>query len=198
MTRRIGLTLIALAAVGVTLASATESQAWGRRHRGNGSCGSWGGNGSNGGSFGGLFSRWRNGSHGGWGSNGGRGSHGGWGHHNGCGSHGGWGSNGGHGSHGGSHGGQGHVEYGTPSEARPADRPEGDVRYYGERLDSTSPTPAPAPIMEDPNRAGTDQETVEPPSVPAPEGDLQNRNQPPGTNQPNQIQNDAGATGSNT
>ena len=212
MTRQLGFTLIALAAVGVTLASATESQAWGRRNRGNGSCGSWGGNG---GSAGGLFSRWRNGSQGGWGSNGGRGSHGGWGH-NGCGSHGGWGSNGGHGSHGGySHGGQVHVEYGTPSEVRASRGPEGDVRYYGERLESTPTMPAPEPVMEDPNRtdgaasqrldAGADRDATEPPNVPAPEGASgpeggpQNRNQPAGANQQDQNQNPAGsATGSST
>jgi hypothetical protein len=178
MTRRLGMVLIAASTVGMLLASASESQAWGRRHRGNGSCGSWGGNGS-GGSFGGLFSRARNGSHGGWGSNGG------------CGSHGGWGSNGGHGSHGGmyangggSHGGA----YGQPVEVHAAGGQDGEVRFYGDRLEST---PAPAPIVEDQNGSadgvterpdsGTERQPApEPPAAPAPlEPNPQDQSPPP-------------------
>jgi hypothetical protein len=132
MTRWIGTLLIAIGALSATLASATESQAWGRRGCGsNGGGGSWGNGGSRGGggSFGGLFSRSRNGSHGR------------------CGSHGGWGSNGGrHHSNGcGSHGGGYH---GEAVEVHSAYGGEGEVRYYGERVDSVAPMAAPAPVME--------------------------------------------------
>jgi hypothetical protein len=138
MTRWIGTLLIAIGALSVSLADATESQARGRRGCGsNGGGGSWGNGGSRGGggSFGGLFSRSRNGSHGGWGSNGG------------CGSHGGWGSNGGrfHSNGCGSHGGAYH---GEAVEVHSGYRGDGEVRYYGERVESTAPMAAPAPVME--------------------------------------------------
>jgi hypothetical protein len=75
MTRKFGLSLLAIAAVAMVLATADSAQAFGRR---GGSCGSWGGSsgcwggssgswGSNGGSFGGRH--WRH--HGSYGSNGG-------------------------------------------------------------------------------------------------------------------------------
>jgi hypothetical protein len=62
MTKKIALLLTVGAALGLSLASADEAQAFGRR---NGSHGSWGSNGSSGGSFGGLFSRRSHGSCGG-------------------------------------------------------------------------------------------------------------------------------------
>jgi hypothetical protein len=176
MTRWIGTVLIAIGALSVTLASATESQAFGRR----GGCGSHGGGGSwgnggsrgGGGSFGGLFSRWRNGSHGG------RGSHGG------CGSNGGWGSNGGHyhsngcGSHGGTY-------HGEAVEVQSASRGNGEVRYYGERVESTAPIAAPAPIMENEvqDRGAQQNGTgIEAPAPPA--GQESNINQPSGVDAP--------------
>jgi hypothetical protein len=89
MTRKIGLTLVALATFALVSATADDAQArrrggsWGSNGS-NGSYGSYGGNGSNGsyGSFGGRFARWRNGgSCGSYGGNGSHGSNGGYGGH---------------------------------------------------------------------------------------------------------------------
>jgi hypothetical protein len=173
MTRWIGTVLIAIGAVSVTLASANQSEAWGRR--GGGSCGShggWGNGGSRGGggSFGGLFSRWRNG-----GSNGGGGSHGGW-HDNGCGSHGGRHYSNGCGSHGGTY-------HGESGEVRAADSGvEGEVRYYGERVESATPMAAPAPIMDNEEQgrdADANRDSIEAPNPPD-----QDSNQPRNINEP--------------
>jgi hypothetical protein len=150
MTRWIGTLLIAIGALSVSLASATESQAWGRR-----GCGSNGGGGS-----------WGNG-----GSRGGGGSFGGGGSNGGCGSHGGWGSNGGHyhshsngcGSHGGAY-------HGDAVEVHSGYRGDGEVRYYGERVESTAPMAAPAPVIENESQdsnAQQDSSRIEAPAPPA-------------------------------
>jgi hypothetical protein len=180
MTRWIGTVLIAIGAVTVTLAIATESEAWGRR--GGGSCGSHGGwsNGGSrggGGSFGGLFSRWRNGR-----SNGSCGSHGGW-YDNGHGSHGGRHYSNGCGSHGGAY-------YGESVGVRSADGTPGEVRYYGDRVDSTAPMAAPAPIMENEGGADANRDSVDAPNPPDQDSnqqrstDEQIRADQPGASQP--------------
>jgi hypothetical protein len=65
MTKKIALFLAVGAALGLSLVSADEAQAFGRRNGSHGSAGSYGSNGSfgSGGSFGGLFSRRNRGSY---------------------------------------------------------------------------------------------------------------------------------------
>jgi hypothetical protein len=120
MTHRLGFGFVAIATLGLMLASASDANAFFGGRNG-GSCGSHGGYGSNGGngshgsegSRGGFFSRLRgrgsNGSNGGYGSNGGHGS---------CGSHGGNGGYHENGHHDGDHGDDGdHKENGDGNEA---------------------------------------------------------------------------------
>jgi hypothetical protein len=201
MSRRIGMVLIAMGALAVTFASASESEALGRRNRGNGSCGSWGGNGSWGsngshGSFGGRFARWRNGSHGSWGSNGG------------CGSHGGWGSNGSHGSHGGSGNGgatsngaeAGSAYYGAPTDVRAATSEQQHEVRYGETTESTPAAAAPPATVEGQDRSEirpeqtfdnrVEQSTIHGPAIGAAAGiaaqaDGQNGSQEPSSTEQN-------------
>jgi hypothetical protein len=136
MTRRIGLMLIAIAAFASVFASADNAEA--RHRRGRGSCGSWGGNGSygGGGSFGGFFSRRNNGSWGSQGSYGGNGSHGG-----------GYRASNSCGSHGGSY----QVVEESAPQAASVERPQGEVRYYGQRGETTyeSGQSTTRPRMED-------------------------------------------------
>jgi hypothetical protein len=122
MSRRIGLTLVAIASFAAAFATADDAEA--RHRRRGGSCGSWGGNGSWGsnGSHGGFFSRRRNGSHGSNGSWGSNGSHGGSYNSNSC------------GSHGGSYqGGSYEVVEESAPQAASVEGGRGEVRYYGER-----------------------------------------------------------------
>jgi hypothetical protein len=158
MTRRIGLTLIAIATTAIMLVDVNDAQARGRRGCGSnggswGSNGSWGGNGSNGGSFGGFFRR-RHGSNGSWGSNGGHGSRGGWGSNGGHGSHGGSYHNG-CGSHGGAYSVGGHHGEVVIESGATAHVPQGEVRYYGEGSEVGQPVPTTAPNVteEEPRTA---------------------------------------------